>query len=64
MQRMEVEMDKERRYDKKCSVCGYIIPEELYYSAAFDFPCPRCRKCTLSYFVGTDILEDKEHKNE
>ena len=56
------EMNEERRYDKKCSVCGYLVPEELYYAAAFDYPCPRCRKSTLSYFVSIDFLE-KEAKD-
>lgn len=34
----------------KCPWCGYIIPDELFFQAAYDYPCPRCNQKKLSQF--------------
>ncbi len=45
----------------KCS-CGYLISEKEFYSANFDYECPKCKRSSLSMFhrVSIEVKPNEE----
>jgi Zn finger protein HypA/HybF involved in hydrogenase expression len=47
----------------QCRICGHYITAAAWKSAAFDYPCPRCEKCSISAYASRAELDIKSLKD-